>query len=104
MFAHHVYFSLNDRTAEAKQKLVDDCKKYLTGHPGTLTFACGVPADGAYRSVNDRDFDVSLHMLFESKADHDAYQEAPRHLDFVNENRANWARVRVFDSDVECVP
>ena len=32
---------------------------------------------------------------------HDAYQVAPRHIQFIEENKANWAQVRVFDADVE---
>jgi Stress responsive A/B Barrel Domain len=104
MFAHNVFFSLHDRSAAARQELVDACRKHLTAHPGTLMFACGVMAEGVNRPVVDREFDVSLHFLFESQADHDAYQVAPRHLQFVEENRANWARVRVFDSEVDRVP
>ena len=31
------------------------------------------------RDVNDLDFDVALHIVFDTKAAQDAYQEAPRH-------------------------
>ena len=34
MIAHNVYFSLKDGSPEARKKLVDACKKYLTKHPG----------------------------------------------------------------------
>ena len=47
------------------------------------------------------EFDVSLHIVFETKAAHDAYQDAPLHHTFVEESRDNWAKVRVFDSAVE---
>jgi hypothetical protein len=104
MFAHNVYFTLHDRSPAARQKLVDACKRYLPDHSGMLMFACGVLAEAVNRPVNDREFDVSLHMLFTSQADHDAYQTAPRHLQFIAENRDNWARVRVFDSEVEGKP
>ena len=53
------------------------------------------------RPVNDRSFDVALHIVFESKSAHDVYQDAPRHHAFVDENRDNWATVRVFDSEVQ---
>ena len=43
-FAHSVYFSLNDNSDEAKQELVASCKKYLSGHPGTVFFAVGLLA------------------------------------------------------------
>ena len=51
--------------------------------------------------MNDRDFDVALHVVFDSKASHDKYQEAPRHKQFIEEQQKNWKQVRVFDSWVE---
>ena len=43
-------------------------------------------------------FDVSLLIVFESRAAHDAYQAAPRHLEFIERNASLWKGVRVFDS------
>ena len=96
--AHTVFFTLNERTDAAKAKLVQACKKYLTGHPGTVSFACGTLVEDLTRPVNDRDFDVGLHIIFESHAAHDAYQVAARHEQFIEENKATWKKVRVFDS------
>ncbi|GIW89504.1 MAG: stress responsive protein [Isosphaeraceae bacterium] len=101
MLAHNVYFTLHDRSEAAKAALVEACRRYLTGHPGTVFFACGTLCAELCREVNDRDFDVALHLVFDSKASHDAYQTAPRHDQFIAEQKANWARVRVFDSIVE---
>ena len=98
--AHNVYFSLNDNSDAAKEKLVASCEKYLAGHQGTVFFAAGVLAREFDRPVNDRDFDVSLHVIFDSKAAHDSYQKHERHLKFIEENSANWKKVRVFDSYV----
>jgi hypothetical protein len=53
------------------------------------------------RPVNDRGFDVGLHVVFDSLASHDAYQEDPAHQSFIAENKPNWKQVRIFDSDVE---
>jgi len=50
--------------------------------------------------VNQTDFDVALQVVFESREAHDAYQVHSRHLQFIEENKANWERVRVFDADV----
>jgi len=101
MLAHNVYFSLHDRSEGAVAKLIDACKKYLTDHPGTVFFACGTRAKDLDRPVNDLDFDVALHIVFKTPADHDAYQIAPRHHEFVAAGKDSWAKVRVFDSIVE---
>jgi hypothetical protein len=100
MLAHNVYFTLHDNSDPARQALIASCKKYLTSHPGVLFFACGRPQEELQRPVNDRAFDVSLHLVFDSLASHDAYQDAPLHHTFVEENKPNWKQVRVFDSNV----
>ncbi len=101
LLAHNVYFALRDASPTAKTQLVEACQKYLTGHPGTVFFACGTRAEELSRPVNDLDFDVSLHIFFDSQAAHDAYQVAARHEHFIAENQDNWKKVRVFDSLVE---
>jgi hypothetical protein len=101
MLVHNVFFTLNENTDSSRQALVEACRTYLPSHEGVVFFACGTRQAGLERPVNDRDFDVALHMVFRDKAAHDAYQEAPQHLEFVEENRAGWAKVRVFDSEVE---
>ena len=101
MLGHMVYFTLKDKSAAARARLVAACKKYLTGHPGTVFFAAGTLAEALDREVNVRDFDVALHLVFTDQAAHDRYQEAPRHVQFVEENKAGWRRVRVFDSLAE---
>src|SRR5262249_2972033 len=95
-----VFFSLKDNSPAAKKKLVAAGEKYLSNHPGTVFFACGVLTEELKRDVNDRDFDVALHLVFKDKAAHDQYQEAERHKKFIDENKDNWKKVRVFDSTV----
>jgi hypothetical protein len=101
MLGHMVYFSLKDRSQAAIDKLVADCKKYLTGHPGTTFFAAGTLVPDLARPVNQRDFDVALQVVFDSREAHDAYQAHPRHLQFIEENKPNWAGVKVYDANVE---
>jgi len=98
--AHNVFFTLNDDSDEAQEQLVSSCHRYLKDHPGVVFFAAGRLAPDLTREVNDRDFHVALHVIFEDRASHDAYQEAEDHKKFIEENRANWKQVRVFDSDV----
>jgi len=103
LLAHNVFFTLHKSSPEARTKLEQACRKYLTGHPGTVFFACGELEPTLQRPVNDRAFDVGLHIIFATKADHDAYQVHPRHLQFIEENKADWKQVRVFDSTVDKV-
>lgn len=95
---HMVFFKLKESTPATRKQLVDACHKYLSGHEGTLYFSVGVLAEDFNREVNDRDFDVALHLVFANKAAHDKYQEHPRHIQFIQENRQLWSKVRVFDS------
>jgi hypothetical protein len=99
MLSHAVYFMLKHRTPEAAATLVAACRKHLTGHPGTVAFSVGTLADYD-RAVNDRDHDVALTIVFESRAAHDAYQVADRHEQFIAEAAPTWAKVRVFDADL----
>jgi hypothetical protein len=99
--SHDVYFALNDNSDAAKATLVAACKKYLTGHEGAVSFGVGTLVGENARPVNDRDFDVALHIVFRDKASHDKYQEAVRHKEFIAEQSANWKKVRVFDSWLE---
>ena len=101
LLAHDVFFKLKDSSDASKQKMVEACKKYLSKHPGTVFYSAGARAAEFNREVNDQDFDVALHIYFDSKAAHDKYQDDQRHIQFINENKAGWAKVRVFDSYVE---
>src|SRR5262249_50825547 len=101
MIGHMVYFQLKDNSPEAVARMVAACKQHLKGHDGEVFFAAGSLAKDFAREVNDRDWDVALHIVFKTKADHDRYQEHPRHLRFIDENKENWKKVRVFDSQLE---
>ena len=96
--AHMVFFTLKDSTPAAKQKLVAACRKYLSGHDGEVYFSTGARAEEMKRDVNDTTFDVALHIVFRDKASYDKYADAPRHHQFIDENKDGWAKVRVFDS------
>ena len=98
MIGHMVYFKLKDNAPAKVEELVAAGQKYLTKHPGEVFFGAGPRAKEFTRDVNVQDWDVALHIVFRTKADHDKYQDAPRHKQFIDENRANWESVRVFDS------
>jgi hypothetical protein len=96
--AHIVFFSLAEPNDENRAKLVEGCKKYLDKHDGLVYFSVGINAPEYDREVNDRDYDVALHLIFETAKDQDTYQTHPRHVQFVEECKDLWKKVRVFDS------
>lgn len=96
--AHMVFFKLKDSSEESRTKFIGLCEKYLTGHPGTLHVSFGTMAKDVVEPVSDRDFDVALHLVFESKDGNAKYQKSDRHVQFVKEAGPLMAKVRVFDS------
>ena len=99
--AHDVYFELTDASPEARQRLIDSCHELLAPIDGIMFFAAGNRDEQLTRDVNDRGFDVALHVYFVDRAAHDAYQDHPSHLAFIEANKANWKSVRVFDATIE---
>jgi hypothetical protein len=98
--SHVVIFALKDHSPNAREKFVASCRKYLKNHEGMVSFSVSVIADDVTEPVSDREFDVVLNVTFKDKAASASYQKSERHQKFVAENRASFAKVRVFDSYV----
>lgn len=98
--AHIVFFTLHDASDAKVRELVDACHKYLKNHPGVVHFSVGTRNASLDRPVNDKGYEVALHVVFDSRDSHDVYQIAASHLKFIEEQKANWKQVRVFDSDL----
>ena len=98
---HKARLRLNDNSDVAKEKFVASRKNYLSGHPDTSFFAVGILAKDMKRPVNDQEFDVSIHVVFKTKAAHDKYNVSEKHLKFIDENKASIRKVRVFDTSLE---
>jgi hypothetical protein len=98
--SHMVYFTLNDDSEAKVKELVDACKHYLDHHPGLVHFSVGTLNPDLARPVNDRGYQVAINVIFDSRESHDLYQVAPRHLQFIAEQKSNWKQARVFDSDL----
>lgn len=97
--AHSVFFTLKDNSPEARAEFIKSCQKYLTGHEGAISVSFGTIAEDVVEpNVSVRDFDISLLVVFENKEAGQKYLVAPRHLQFVKENKDKFAKVRVFDS------
>jgi len=103
LLSHCVYFSLQDASPEAKQKLVTSCKKHLSQHPGVVFFTAGTLCDEQKGEFNDRDFDVALTIVFTSHEALHTYIRSAAHDEFLAESKSNFKKVRVFDADVDRV-
>lgn len=98
--AHNVFFTLKDESDLAVEALIAACYTYLQDHDGVASFAAGCLVSEHERPVNVRDFQVGLHIIFNTQADHDAYQVSDKHHAFIDACKGNWAQVRVFDTFV----
>lgn len=98
--SHMVYFTLNDDSESKIQELLHACQHYLSDHPGVVYFSVGRLNHDLVRPVNDLGYHVTINVVFDSRESHDLYQVAPRHLQFIAEQKSNWKQVRIFDSDL----
>lgn len=97
--AHMVFFTLKDQSPEAIARFVASTRDNLAGIEGSTYFSVGTFAkDVDEGAVSVKDFDVALHVVFKDKATKEKYLVDPRHVKFVEDNRAQFAKVRVFDS------
>ena len=99
MIAHNVFFKLNDNSPALVQAMIEDCHRDLAPMPGIIFYAAGTCSD-MDRSINDRDYDVALHVVFQDRAALDAYIIAPKHREFIKKFQSNWKDIRAFDSCV----
>jgi hypothetical protein len=102
---HDIYITLKDKSPGAVQRQLELGKKYLTNHPGELSFYATVLAHNLTRHkqvsylTNEDGFDVAFHMVFSSRRAHDEYQVCDAHVNhFIPKSNPNWVKIRVFDS------
>lgn len=97
MIAHHVLFWLKaDMTEEQKTafrksldtlQFIDVVKFFHVGTPAPIE-----------RAVVDTSYTFSLLLVFEDMAAHDVYQVHPLHKAFLDEFRAFFDKVTIYDA------
>jgi hypothetical protein len=102
--AHMVFFKLTDPSAKSRAHFAGLCHKHLAKIPGITYFSVGALANDLSRDVNDKDFDIALHVVFKDRAAHDVYATHPDHLKLIELGKPLWTKVRVFDSDLIAAP
>jgi len=98
MLLHNVYFWLTEEITDEqevvfREQLAELLKIDLIAHA-----YWGSPAPTEERPVTDHSFHTSIGLLFNSQADHDAYQTHPEHQAFVDRCEGFWAQVKVYDT------
>ncbi len=99
-FVHTVFFWLVDESMPTRGKFVTEVMKYTSQIDEIRTRHIGRPAD-THRDVVDNSYSYCLIATFDSKADHDIYQEHPLHKQFIENASSLWTKVLVYDS-VRC--
>lgn len=97
MFTHVVIFWTDPAQPGAVRELIEGANRYLRDIPGIVHFHVGrmVPSP---RPVVEQSYQVGLNVVFRDKAAHDAYQEHPAHVEFVEKVfRRVCIRVLVYD-------
>jgi len=96
-FFHIVFFWLTDDSHETRKKFFSELKKFIDHVDVIKTRHIGTPAD-TDREVIDNTWSYSLVLSFESKKEHDIYQEHQLHKDFIENASSLWEKVLVYDS------
>lgn len=97
MMTHTVFFWLDENLTEAGRADFESGLRTLLTIPGAQRAVVGKPAATPKREVIDDSYDWALELDFASLADQDVYQAHPIHLAFIENHKAKWERVRVYD-------
>lgn len=97
MLTHHVLFWLKADTTEDQKNAFRKGLESLEKVETVKSIFIGTPAP-IERAVVDTTYTFSLITLFEDLAGHDVYQTHPVHLAFLDEFRALFEKVIIYDS------
>ncbi|WP_299130407.1 Dabb family protein [uncultured Winogradskyella sp.] len=99
-FAHTVYFWLHEPTNEDQRTaFLKSLRNFINASEHVVTQHIGVPAS-TDRDVIDNTYTFSLLLTFKNAEDQEAYQNDPKHLQFINESQHLWSKVLVYDSEL----
>ena len=96
-FFHLVFFWLINDTEEVKNQFLKELKDFVGQVEEIKKVHIGPPAD-TDRDVIDNTYSYSLVFTFDSKKEHDIYQEHTAHKKFIENASSLWEKVLVYDS------
>ena len=100
MHIHTVFFWLKDEVSDGERQQFAQALNALTEISSVRDCKIGTPI-ASDRAVVDDSFSFSLNLRFDDTEGHDAYQVDPLHDLFVEEGKALWAKVVVYDAHSE---
>jgi hypothetical protein len=96
-FFHMVFFWLINDSPEVEKQFLKELKDFVGQVEEIKKVHIGPPAD-TDRDVIDNTYSFSLVVTFDSKKEHDIYQEHAAHLKFIENASSLWKKVLVYDS------
>lgn len=96
-FFHIVFFWLINDSPEVEQQFLKELKSFIGQVEEIKKVHIGPPAD-TDRDVIDNTYSFNLTVTFDSKKEHDIYQEHEAHLKFIENASSLWTKVLVYDS------
>ena len=96
-FLHVVFFWLKKEDEKTKKTFLKELRNFIDNVDMIRSQHIGSPAD-TDRPVIDNTYTFSLILSFDSKKEHDEYQEHQLHKDFITNASSLWEKVLVYDS------
>ena len=97
-FIHMVFFWLKNPNNQNDREIFKTLlTEFINTNPQVVTTHIGEPAD-TNRSIIDNSYNFSLVVTFPDLATHDAYQNDPSHLQFIEKAKSLWKKVVIYDS------
>ena len=96
-FVHIVFFWLVNDDQPTRKRFLAELKKFIDNVDVIRTKHIGSPAD-TDREVIDNSYSYCMVLSFDSKKEHDIYQEHKLHMEFIERASSLWNRVLVYDS------
>ncbi|MBP9838488.1 MAG: Dabb family protein [Proteobacteria bacterium] len=97
MLTHHVLFWLKTDTTEEQKQSFRKGLESLGGVETVEAIYIGTPAPIS-RAVVDTTYTFSLNIVFKDLAAHDVYQVHPLHKTFLENFRAYFEKVVIYDA------
>jgi hypothetical protein len=99
MLLHTVFFWLKEDLTDEQRAMFRKELEELGRIEATEAVFIGTPASTEKRPVVDNSFSFNLAVFLRGVEGHDAYQNDPIHLKFIEKCSSLWTRVQVYDAE-----